>query len=502
VAKICLCLTAKTLAGDLEILDRYRKYIDIAELRVDCLEPNERLLIRRFPEMAGLPVILTIRRSIDGGQYVGGEGARIALLAKGLAYADVDRRRNFAYVDLEDDLNVPSFEEAARAFGTRIIRSWHNLDGVDDDLAEKLKRPRRTGDELLKAAIMPRSLDDLIRVYKAAKETGDIEKILVCMGEYGVNSRILAEHLGSWMSYTSAKTENGILPGAKGQTDPVELSELYRFKEINVNTRIFAVSGYPLNLSGSPRFFNNAFRSEQSNEVYLPIPADSIGSLVQFAEEIGIAGVSITVPYKEQILPFLAHKSKEVSSIGACNTIVAGPDGWTGYNTDAAGFSDSLLAFLGKKNLRGSKITIVGAGGAARAVAWEVHRLKGKALILNRTITKARALAEKYRFAWADFQGRGTGRIEKYSNIIIQTTSVGMAPNTGEDPLSFYKFSGKEVLMDIIYKPEKTLCLKRAEEAGCRTLGGMDMLLRQARYQYTYFTNREFPPSLISQAGF
>jgi 3-dehydroquinate dehydratase/shikimate dehydrogenase len=77
-------------------LEKYRKFVDIAELRADFLDPDERFSIRRFPEMAGVPVVLTIRRRIDGGSYVGGEGARITLLSKGLAFADADRRRNFA----------------------------------------------------------------------------------------------------------------------------------------------------------------------------------------------------------------------------------------------------------------------------------------------------------------------------------------------------------------------------------------------------------------------
>jgi 3-dehydroquinate dehydratase/shikimate dehydrogenase len=120
VAKLCLCLTAKTIDRNLEILNKYRKYADMAELRVDCLEPNERFLIRRFPEQTDMPVILTIRRDLDGGFFNSGEGARINLMAQGLAYADTDKRRNFAYIDIEEDLNVPSLEEAARAFGTRI----------------------------------------------------------------------------------------------------------------------------------------------------------------------------------------------------------------------------------------------------------------------------------------------------------------------------------------------------------------------------------------------
>ena len=485
----------------MEILEKYRKYVDLVELRVDFLDPDERFHIRRFPEMAGFPVILTIRRGIEGGHSAGGEGARITLLAKGLAYAVADKRRNFAYVELEGDLEVPSLEEAARAFGTRIIRSWHNMEGVGEDLAGKIKKLRRVGDELVKVTVMPKSLDDVTKVYRAAKETVDVDKIILCMGEYSANTRILAEVLGSRFSYTSPGGEDELMQA--GQLDPKVMTELYRFREINADTMIFGVSGYPLKVTESPRVFNPAFSMEHINAVYVPIPADSIRSLVGLADEIGILGISITVPYKEDILPYLAHKSSEVNSIGACNTILREPHGWVGYNTDTAGFSDSLLTFMGSymniKDFRRRKITIVGAGGSAKAVASEVHRLRGKALILNRTMARARSLAEPYRFKWAGFDGRGAELIEKYSDIIIQTTSAGMEPNVDEDPLGFYKFSGKETVMDLIYKPEKTVCLKRAEKAGCRIINGSDMLFRQARIQYSYFVNREFPISLMSK---
>jgi 3-dehydroquinate dehydratase/shikimate dehydrogenase len=485
----------------MEVLEKYRKDIDLAELRVDCLDPDERFSIRRFPEMAGLPVILTIRRENDGGRFVGGEGSRINLLAKGLAYAAADQRRNFAYVDLEEDLDVPSLEEAARAFGTRVIRSWHNLEGVDEDLVGKLRRLRRVGDEIVKAAVKPGSLDDVVRVYQAAKETPDMDKVLLCMGNYGVNTRILAEFLGSRISYTSPIGENDLPEAAPGQLDPKELAELYRFRSITTNTKVFAVAGYPLTFAESPRFFNTVFRMEKVDAVFVPIPADSLHSLMRLANEIGISGFSLTTPYKEQILPLLSEKSKEVLSIRACNTVVAGPGGWSGYNTDAMGFSDALLAFVGRKDLKGRKVTIVGAGGAAKAAASEVFRLRGKALILNRTTARARSLAEPYRFQWAGLDGRGAELMERYSDIILQTSSAGMAPNVDVDPVEFHNFSGKEMVMDFVYKPEKTPFLRRAEAAGCRVQNGLDMLHRQSRYQYVYFLNKEFPLSLLSRVA-
>jgi 3-dehydroquinate dehydratase/shikimate dehydrogenase len=505
VAKLCLCLTGKTIEQDLFVLNRYRKYADLAELRVDCLEPDEQLLIRRFPEQAGLPVILTIRRDMDGGYFTSGEGYRVNLLSRGLAFADSDRRRNFAYVDIEEDLKVPSLEEAARTFGTRIIRSFHNIQGVGEDTAGRLRSLSRVGDELVKGAVTPRSTEELLQVIQAGKETADLNKILVCMGDYGRALRILAEKIGSAVSYASALEEG--VPAAAGHLDIRELAELYRFRQIGEKTKVYAVTGYPLKVTGSPKFFNTVFAHENIDAVYVPFPADSIGLFMKVAEEIGIAGMSVTVPYKEAILSWLTQRSEELRSIGACNTVLrcmpgGGAAGWYGTNTDAPGFSDSLLAFTGRKNFRGKKITILGAGGAARAVAAEVYRLGGRALILNRTARRARELAFRYKFRWGGFDDQGAGLMEKFSDIIIQTTPAGTEGYGTKDPLEIYAFSGRETVMDLVYQPERTPFLERAALAGCRVLNGYDMLIRQAWYQYTQFTGREFPADLLSRVKF
>jgi 3-dehydroquinate dehydratase/shikimate dehydrogenase len=505
MAKICLCLTAKTLARDLEVLKKYRKYVDLIELRADYLDPDERFHIRKFPAMAGLPVILTIRRERDGGKYTGAESSRITLLSSGLAFAEADRRKNFAYVDLEEDLDVASLEEAARAFGTRIIRSYHNLNGVGTGLASKLRGLLRVGDEIAKVAVMPLSLKDVKLVYQAARQTRNMEKIVLCMGEYGVNTRILAGYMGCHLSYTTVKGEADIPIAAAGQLDPRELGELYRFKEITPKTKIFAVTGFPLKVTVSPKFFNTVFSIEKVDAVYVPVPSDSIESFMRLSEEIGLSGAAITVPYKEAVLPYLTSKSEAVNAIGACNTIVQGSNtspGWQGYNTDAEGFSDALLEFSRLKDLRGKKVSIIGAGGMARAAASEISRLKGKALILNRTELRARDLAVPYHFAWGGLARESLKMMTKYADIIIQATSVGMEPDIEHDPLWFYEFSGKELVVDLVYKPAKTLCLARAEQAGCKILNGYDMMLRQARYQYKFFMGKEFPSSLINRLEF
>jgi 3-dehydroquinate dehydratase/shikimate dehydrogenase len=537
MAKICLCLTAKTIAADLDILARNRRYVDIAELRVDCLDPDERFLIRRFPEQAGLPVILTVRREKDGGSYTAGEASRIRLLAQGLAFAEADRRKNFAYVDLEEDLNVPSLEEAARTFGTRIIRSFHGFNGVEGDIPGKIRELLRTGDEIVKIAVLARGSADALALVRAARQERNVDKIFLCMGHYGVFTRILAEKLGSQFSYTSVEGE-GVPLAAPGQLCPRDLVELYRFRNIGPDTKVFGVVGHPLKVTGSPQFFNTVFALEAADAVYVPFPADSLGDFMALAEELDLSGVSVTVPYKEAILDYLGSMSDEVERIGACNTISRGPQGWRGINTDMRGFSDSLLAFIaavsargrdkadkpdgpdkfdkpgpwkiglpgprrsaGLSGLKGKRVTVIGAGGAARAVAAELYRLGARALILNRTLTKARNLAAPYRFLWGGLDERGVNQMERFSDIIIQTTPAGMEGSPDRDPLELYPFSGKEIVMDLVYKPELTPFLQRAAAAACPVLNGYDMLIRQARYQYVQFLKREFPQALLARVN-
>jgi 3-dehydroquinate dehydratase/shikimate dehydrogenase len=499
MARICLCLTGKTLERNQEILEKYKKYVDLAELRVDCLDPDERFLIRRFPEMVRVPVILTIRRERDGGLFVGGEGSRITLLSKGLAFAEADRRHNFAYVDLEEDLDVPSLEEAARTFGTRIIRSFHDFSGVGKNLSGRIRDLRRAGDEIVKAAVMPQSMADVVKVYETARETWDMEKIILCMGDYGLNTRILANLLGSYLTYAAVQGEDDFPPGAPGQICPQDLVDFYRFRSITAKTRIFGIVGFPLKATSSPAFFNTIFSRQNMDAVYIPFPSDSLESFMKLADLIGLEGVSVTIPYKEEILPYLKARSEKVDFVKACNTLLRRREGWVGANTDARGFSDALLNFINRKNLRGKRLTVIGAGGAARAVAAEVYRLKGKALILNRTAFRARDLAARYRFAWGALDEWGINQMSGYSDIIIQTTSAGMEGNVDADPLDLYTFSGKEAVMDLIYKPETTRLLKRAALAGCPVRNGYDMLIRQAQYQYTQFFGEDFPVQLMSR---
>jgi 3-dehydroquinate dehydratase/shikimate dehydrogenase len=340
-------------------------------------------------------------------------------------------------------------------------------------------------------------LDDVRIVYQAAKETAEMEKIILCMGAFGANTRILAAHMGSYLSYVSPLQEKDSLTGAPGQFDPRDMVEKYRFREITAQTKIYAVTGFPLKTTYSPRIFNTVFSHEKIDAVYIPFPAQNLEFFLNLAKELKIAGASVTIPFKEEILPLLRTASESVRDVGACNTIKADMLGWNGINTDTLGFSESLLRFTGRKNFRRLKITVIGAGGAARAAISEIYRLKGKCLILNRNSVRARELAISYSYKWGGLDSQALDTMESYSDIIIQTTPVGTFPNVDDDPFELYHFRGHETVMDLIYNPKRTAFLKRAEKAGCGILNGFDMLVRQAKYQYQYFFDRDVPEQLI-----
>ena len=490
---VCLCLSGKTLAEDVAIVKKYRNFIDVVELRVDFLEQDERLRIREFPAMIDVPAILTIRRKIDGGQYVEGESARTMLYARGLAFAEEDPRKNFAYVDFEEDFHIPSLEDAAQAFGTRIIRSYHNMTEPVEDIEAKIAQLRQNSNEIPKIAFMPHRLSDVTKVFCDAAKWKDSEQIICAMGPLGLPTRILSERLNSYLTYTSPSELLGNLLEI-GHTDPLTLENVYHFSSIDEKTKIFGITGYPLKITSSPELQNRMFAENKLNAVYIPFKSETIEDALEFAEKLNIQGFSVTIPHKETVIPIIRQIDPTAEAIGACNTVVRDGEDWKGYNTDALGFKKALLEFTGFKDLKGKKVSIIGAGGASRAIAYTIKELGAQACVFNRTLAKARLIAEKYGFEYATLGPENLERLNKYSDVIVQTTSKGMGSNEpsnqDNDPIWFYDFSGNEFVYDVIYSPEVTPVMARADASGCKVCNGASMLLYQGIAQFELYKKR------------
>ncbi len=485
--RICLCLTAASVGEDLELAARNRPLIQMAELRVDLLEPDERPHAWRVACGCDLPLILTVRRKRDGGCYQGSEAQRLALI-RSLASAAADRGHGFAFVDIEEDVADPELERDVRSRGGRIVRSLHDLAAVPGDPAAAVNRLRRAPSDLPKGAFHVRGSEDLLALFEAAPRV-EGEHILLGMGDFGFATRILTARTGSYLTFASA-AEGGV-KAAAGHTDPATLCQLYRYPRLGENTAIFGVIGNPVMHTRSPHIHNRGFRLCGLDAVYLPFLVDSVPAFLRLAGLLGVRGVSVTIPHKQAVMGYLASCDAAASAIGACNTLVRGDAGWQGSNSDAAGFLRPLRE--AGFDRAGGRATVIGAGGAARSVVYALRALGMPLLVLNRSPEKARALAEEFGCEWGALDAAGLARIDGFADLIVQTTSCGMSPHEDEDPIAARPLRGSEWVYDLVYSPPETRLLRRAASSGCRTVRGGSMLIAQAIEQFRAFCGREYP---------
>jgi len=473
---ICLVLSESSLEKNVELVRRNEDYIDLVELRVDLLDGENQKRSASFPSLVSVPVILTCRREIDGGKYKGSEKERLKLMEEAL-------EGSFSYIDIEEDVKRSQLEQMARDKKVRIIRSKHDFKEVPADIFHLISRLANKGD-IPKVAVMPNSVADLITLFKVRQELSEIEeKIVVGMGEYGYPSRILYKKIGSMLTFCSDKEV------APGQISAKKMKQLYRADTIDDQSRIYGIIGQPVLHSLSPQIHNRGFKEIKFNAIYLPFTVDSVRSFFSLAEMIKIAGFSVTVPHKQAVLPYLGKISREAKQIGSCNTVVRKQNFWSGLNTDYYGFLEPINGDLESKKIETA--LVVGSGGAARAVVWALRNRGCKVTIVNRSVERARLLAQE---TMAQYDTLENAPLYSSVDLVVQTTSVGL--ESDEDPIPSFIFNENQVVYELIYTPHYTKMLKRAKEANCRIVFGLEMLIGQAMLQFEAFSGYHWPKRL------
>jgi shikimate dehydrogenase len=234
--------------------------------------------------------------------------------------------------------------------------------------------------------------------------------------------------------------------------------------------RKFGLIGYPLGHSFSKQYFADKFQRESLNDcVYDNYEISDVSQLNGVLADPGLAGLNVTIPYKESVIPFLNNKDRVVEETGACNCIRINKGVLTGYNTDVIGFEESLN---GKLTAGDKRALILGTGGSSKAVAW-VLKKKGIAyLFVSR---KKTAAADQVSYEYLDPEILGT------HSLIINTTPLGMSPNISHcPPIPYGHITSAHYLFDLIYNPSETLFLQKGKNAGARIKNGADMLAIQA----------------------
>ena len=257
---------------------------------------------------------------------------------------------------------------------------------------------------------------------------------------------------------------------------------------IDGETQLYGIIGNPVRHSLSPVIHSNAFKRMGLNAVYLAFEVKDLKEAIDGMRGLGIRGVSVTMPFKNRIIPFLDKVEDPAGKIKAVNTLLNEGGKLIGYNTDWRGALEALEEMV---NLKGKRVVLLGAGGAARAIGFALRTRDCGVIVSNRTIHKGAGLANELMCVH-----QPPSSIESLkADVIINATAAGMHPYDEENPLPKKALKQGMTVMDIVYWPLRTKLLREAEERGCRTIDGLEMLARQGAAQLEIWTGKR--PGLL-----
>jgi 3-dehydroquinate dehydratase/shikimate dehydrogenase len=471
--KICVPVCETDLS-----VPRTIEWADLIELRLDCLERTPENLTEVLQKIS-LPVILTFRPSEQGGYRKLSREERLKF------WNNVAPRGEQVWWDVEGDL-----ADELSPDWSRVIVSHHDFNGVPDDLNDLYKRLAGIPAKVIKIAVQSHDIVDCIPVFQLLDRARDDgrEVIPIAMGNAGVATRVLGPSRGAFLTYGSLDDESGTAPG---QLTARNLRSLYKIDKINNDTIVCGLIGLPVMHSVSPQIHNGWFAAEEVNGVYLPFEVKDLDGFLRRmvhprTRELNwnLRGLSVTAPHKQTVMDHLDWMDPTAKEIGAVNTIVIEKDRLLGYNTDAAGFIDPLLRKF--ESLAGRRAAIIGAGGAARAVIWGLLKQNSNVIICARNTKKAQPLAESFRVNCEPLE---SASFQDY-DLVINTTPLGSGAYIDQSPVTADQLRGVHCAYDLIYNPADTRFLREARKAGCDTIGGLDMLVAQARLQFELWTGR------------
>jgi shikimate dehydrogenase len=277
--------------------------------------------------------------------------------------------------------------------------------------------------------------------------------------------------------------------------------------KISGKTRVCAIIGDPVEHSLSPVMHNAAFKELELNLVYVAftVTRNELKDAISGARSLGLLGLNVTMPHKNAVITYLDETDSTAKAIGAVNTILNEQGKLIGFNTDGNG---ALIAL--KENgisPDGKKMLILGAGGAAKAIAYQAAQEVEELVILNRTSEKAEKLAELLRKKFGKKVKGGALSAEvlkkelKTTDILVNATSVGMHPDVNRSPVPSDLLRSDLCVMDIIYNPLETKLVKDAKSVGAKVVSGLEMLLYQGAVTFEIWTNCPAPVEVMKKAA-
>jgi 3-dehydroquinate dehydratase/shikimate dehydrogenase len=474
---------------------------EMLELRIDYIENlSVELVGKLIAEVKEgdkpLPVVVTCRDERQGGAKDYPNQLRLDVLAAALkAGAD------FIDFEYENFLKPENREKImltlSQSPGKRLILSAHDFESKFDDINRLYEDIKAACPEAIpKLVYTANHINDCFDAFDLLNRTSGDERIVFCMGQAGLVSRILAKKLGCLVTFASIDDDSATAPG---QVTIKQFRELYRYEQINADTELFGVIADPVGHSLSPAIHNACFAEKQMNRLYLPFwvkgeqeEFDSFLDNVLERDWLDFRGFSVTIPHKQSALDYVRAKDGFVEplaeKIGAVNTLIISEDGeLSAYNTDYAGALDAITSGMGieRTDFDSMPVVIVGAGGVSRAIVAGLSDAGAKIRIYNRTVAKAQNLAAEFDCEY--------GPLDDLKNLdaklIVNCTSIGMHPKVDAAPVPAEFIKSDMAVFDTVYNPAETLLLRQAKEKGAKTIDGVSMFVNQAMAQFKLFTD-------------
>jgi 3-dehydroquinate dehydratase / shikimate dehydrogenase len=487
VTRLITSVSALTLEA---LAERVRQTLaagtDWTELRLDHLDrtPAARAVADLMATLTPGTWVITLRSAAEGGKCTWEPDARWAFLRQATAGRE-------GCIDFEYQARARVSAEVANERDESACRQWilstHDFQARPPDAAALTRAILAAyPDAVAKVAWMGHSLSDNLVALDILRELGP-RAIVVVMGEVGRMSRVLARKFNAAATYCASAADAELAPG---QISLDQMLHTYRWRALSATTRVFGVLGDPVGHSLSPVLFNRLFEQAAVDAVYLPLLApggeDELTAFLAACERhawLDIGGFSVTLPHKAAAGRFVGARIEPLAArIGAVNTLAMRDGRLHGCNTDYAGALDALCAGLkcDRADLRGVPVDVLGAGGAARAVVAGLTDCGCAVTIFNRSPGAAAALAQEFDCAAATWEER----LRRRGRVVVNCTSVGMTPALDASPLPTDALRDCPAVFDTVYHPVQTSLLRMAKDAGCITIDGVEMFVRQAAAQY------------------
>jgi 3-dehydroquinate dehydratase/shikimate dehydrogenase len=448
-------------------LRRASKLTGLVEIRVDGIRDLNLEQLLRHPRS---DVIITNRRTDEGGKFNGTAKEQFRILSKAV-------KHGAEYIDAEVSWGESFIAKLKSQHPkTPLIVSYHNFKETPVDLLSIYRKIRETRVDIVKIATMSNDISDNKQMFNLLQTAHkDRQKtIAICMGERGQVSRILTGRYDGYLTFASMRTDQ---PTAPGQLTFEELKSLFRTDTINKRTKVFGLIGNPVAYSKGIDFHNRIFKRRSVNAAYVNFLVDDLPCFMKtFGREF--SGYSVTMPYKEQIVPILDNIDGEASKLGIVNTVINRKGKLVGLNTDLP----ALIAILKRRTpLRKKRVLVLGTGATSKTMAYAGMTSSADVTIVGRSITKAKALANEL-----NCQHDGLENIMNIpSDILMNGTSVGMVSKESLVPKKYFRKG--MVVLDAVYSSTFTPLLLDAKAAGCNVVSGVELFERQAKLQSKMF---------------